>query len=169
MMESYDYLKVTVGDDLCSQYIDGYACFGWKQDENRPAEKSGGKVTLHMKRPRSIINKVELTRLCRHFESCMNEITSLEASKNSVPAIVSLSLGLAGCVFMAGSVFAVTAENPIIWLMILLGVPGLVLWVAAYFGYRYAARRRAAKVEPIIEAKYDEVYGICEKAQKLLV
>ncbi len=28
--ESYDYLKVTVEDDLCSQYIDGYTSLGWK-------------------------------------------------------------------------------------------------------------------------------------------
>ena len=62
-MESFDYFKVSVEDDLCSQYMDGYASFGWKQDENLPNEKSGGKVTLHFKRSRSILNKTELTRL----------------------------------------------------------------------------------------------------------
>lgn len=167
-MESFDYFKVSVEDDLCSQYMDGYASFGWKPDENLPNEKSGGKVTLHFKRSRSILNKTELTRLQRHYEACMQEIAALEASKGSVPTIVSLSCGLLGCAFMAGSVFAVTAATPVIWLTVLLGIPGFVLWGAAYFGYRWAKRRRTEKVAPLIEAKYDEACAVCEKAQQLL-
>ena len=73
-MEGYDYKKVTVDEDLCSQYMDGYTCFGWRQDENMPTEKTGGKVTLHYKRGRGILNKTELVRLEQHFESCMSEI-----------------------------------------------------------------------------------------------
>lgn len=168
-MESFDYLKVTVEEDLCSQYMDGYASFGWKPDENLPNEKSGSKVTLHFKRSRSILNKTELTRLQRHYEACMREIAALEASKSSVPTIVSLSCGLLGCAFMAGSVFSVTAAAPVIWLTVLLGIPGLALWGAAYFGYREARRRRTEKVAPLIEAKYDEAYAVCEKAQQLLL
>ncbi len=167
-MESYDYLKVTVEDSLCSQYMDGYSCFGWKQDENLSSETSGGRVTLHLKRSRSILNKTELVRLQRHYEACMQEIAALEASKSSVPMIVSLTCGLAGCAFMAGSVFAVTAASPIIWLTVLLGIPGFVLWGAAYFGYREARRRRTEQVTPLIEAKYDEACAVCEKAQQLL-
>lgn len=167
-MESFDYMKVTVEDDLCSQYMDGYASFGWKPDENLPNEKSGGKVMLHFKRSRNILNKTELTRLQRHYEACMQEIAALEASKGSVSAIVSLTCGLLGCAFMAGSVFAVTAAVPIIWLTVLLGIPGFVLWGAAYFGYREARRRRTEKVTPLIDAKYDEACAVCEKAQQLL-
>ncbi len=40
-------------DDLCSQYMDGYASFGWRQDGNLPNEKSGSRVTLHFKRRRA--------------------------------------------------------------------------------------------------------------------
>ncbi len=100
--ESYDYLKVSVEDDLCSQYIDGYTSFGWKSDENLPQEKNAEKVTLHFKRSRNIMNKVELTRLQRHYEACMQEVAALEASKTSVPAIASISCGLAGCVLWRG-------------------------------------------------------------------
>lgn len=166
--ESYDYFKVTVEDALCSQYMDGYASFGWKPDENLPNEKSGGKITLHFKRSRNILNKTELIRLQRHYEACMEEIAALEASKSSVPTITALSLGLLGCVFMAGSVFAVTAEYPVIWLTVVLGTPGLALWGSAYFGYQIAKRRRTTKVLPLIDAKYDEACAVCEKAQQLL-
>lgn len=164
---SFDYLKVTVEENLLSQYIDGYEKFGWHMDENRQYEKSMGKVTLYMKRSRHIINKVELTRLQRHYESCMKEICELEASENSVPACVSLTCGLVGCGFMAGSVFAVTKTPPIIWLTTVLGVFGFLLWGAAYFGYKAVRKRRIQKVIPLIEAKFDEAEEVCEKAFRL--
>lgn len=167
-MESYDYMNAAVESGLCSQYMDGYSSFGWRADENLPAEKSGGRVMLHFKRSRNILNKTELIRLQRHYEACMEEIAALEASKSSAPTIAALSLGLTGCAFLAGSVFAVTAQPPVIWLCVLLGAPGLALWGAAYFVYRLVGQRRAAKVLPLIDEKYEEAYAVCEKAQQLL-
>lgn len=167
-IESFDYLTVTVDEKLCSQYMDGYEKFGWKMDENMQTEKNMGKVTLHMKRSRHIMNKVELTRLQQHYEYCMEEIAILENSQNSVPAIVSISCGLAGCGFVTGSVFAVTNTPPIIWLMVLLAIPGFLLWAAAYFSYKAVQKRRIKKVNPLIEAKYDEAYEVCDKAFRLL-
>jgi len=167
-MDFYDYLKVTISEDMRSQYLDGYESFGWQPDEKAKEEKSMGKVVLHLKRDRRILNKTELTRLQRHYEACMEEIVTLEDSKHSVPTAVALSCGLLGCAFMAGSVFAVTAEPPIIWLCTVLAVPGFFLWGAAYFGYKIAKRHRTKKVIPLIEKKYDEAYEVCEKAAKLL-
>ena len=148
--------------------MDGYSSFGWKPDENIPTEKVNGKMQLHFKRSRNILSKTELTRLQRHYEACMTEIAALESSKDSVPMIVSLTSGLVGCAFMAGSVFAVTAEKPIIWLTVVLGIPGFALWSGAYFGYQIAKKHRTAQVEPLIEAKYDEAYQVCEKAQQIV-
>ena len=166
-IDSFDYLKVTVEEDLLSQYIDGYENFGWNMDENVSTEKSMGKATIHMKRSRHIINKVELIRLQQHYEACMEEICTLEASKSSVPAMVSLTCGLAGCGFIAGSVFAVTATPPVIWLTVLLAIPGFFLWAIAYFCYKPVKRRRIQKVMPLIDAKYDEAYEVCKKAFRL--
>ncbi len=123
IIDSFDYLKVTVEEDFLSQYMDGYEKFGWKLDENVKPEKGMGKVTLHMKRGRHIVNKTELVRLQKHYEACMDEICVLEASKNAVSTMVSLSCGLIGCGFMAGSVFAVTALHPFIWLTLVLAFP----------------------------------------------
>ena len=167
-IDSFDYLNVTIDEKYCSQYMDSYQKFGWRQDENVPSEKNMGKVTLHMKRSRHIINKVELTRLQQHYEYCMKEIEALEDSKTSVPAMVSLSCGLTGCGFVAGSVFAVTNTPPVIGLMVLLAIPGFVLWGAAYFSYNKVKKQRIKKVDPLIETKYDEAYEVCEKAFRLL-
>ena len=81
--ESFDYTKVTVAENQMSQYMDGYEHFGWKVDSNVPIEKGMGKVTIHLKRSRAVLNKMELTRLQRHFEACMSEIAALENSTES--------------------------------------------------------------------------------------
>jgi len=166
-MDVFDYQQVNVEERLCSQYIDGYEKFGWKMDENMPSEKSRGRITLYMKRNRHIMNKVELTRLQQHYEACMEEISTLEDSKKSVPALVSLTCGLTGCGFMAGSVFAVTAQTPIVWLTIILAIPGFLLWAASYFCYQTVKKWRIKKVNPLIDSKYDEAYEVCEKAFRL--
>lgn len=75
---------------------------------------------IHLKRERHIVNKTELTRLQRHFEACANEIRTLENSKASSATMWSLIVGIIGTAFMAGSVFAVTHEPPMILLCILL-------------------------------------------------
>lgn len=166
-IESFDYLKVTVDENRCSQYIDDYQKFGWKLDENMQMERNMGKATIHMKRSRHIMNKVELTRLQQHYESCMQEIATLEASKKKVPTAAALSCGIVGCAFMAGSVFAVTSTPPIYWLMVLLAIPGFALWGSAYFVYKEETKRRIEKIDPLIEAKQDEAEAVCEKAYRL--
>ena len=168
IFDSFDYLKVVVEEVFLSQYIDGYEKFGWCMDENVKPEKSRGKVTLHMKRSRYVPSKMELTRLQRQYEACMGEICTLEVSKNLIPVMASLICGLIGCGFMAGSVFAVTAGPPMIWLMIALAIPGFLLWTAVYFCYKAIKIQRSRKVAPLIEAKYNEVCEVCEKAFRLL-
>ena len=139
--ESFDYTKVTVAENQMSQYMDGYEHFGWRVDSNVPIEKGMGKVTIHLKRSRAVLNKMELTRLQRHFEACMSEIVALENSTES---------------------FAM------IWLMILLAIPGFFLWGIAYPLYKNVKKWRAEKVKPLIEAKLDEAEKVCEKGHALL-
>ena len=158
--------------------IDGYENFGWEVDENviqYAPEKypaAGGphrkKTVLQLKRNRKIINKMELTRLQRNFEACVAEIENLEKEKTSRPAVQSLAVGILGTAFMAGSTFAVTADPPMILLCIILAVPGFLGWIFPYFLYKWGLRRQTEKITPLIEEKYDEIYEICEKGNKLL-
>ena len=159
--ESFDYTKVTVAENQMSQYMDGYEHFGWKVDSNVPIEKGIGKVTIHLKRSRAVLNKMELTRLQRHFEACMSEIAALENSTESFAMIAALTSGISGCAFMA-------AAKPIIWLMILLAIPGFFLWGIAYPLYKNVKKWREEKVKPLIEAKLDEAEKVCEKGHALL-
>lgn len=165
---AYEYKEITVRSDKAPLYLDCYESFGWKQDENFPPQESGDKVTLKLKRDRRLVNKVELTRLQRNFEASMNEIIALEHSKTTAATIWALCIGLVGTAFMAGSVFAISAEPPRVLLCIVLAVPAFAGWIAPYFVYRILRDKRTRQVNPFIEEKTEEIYAICEKGQSLL-
>ena len=164
----YEYKEVTVRLEEASFYQDCYETFGWKPDGNFTMARGSHWTTLRLKRDRKIINKMELTRLQRHFEACANEIKALEKAKTSGASAVALSVAVIGTAFMAGATFAAAHEPPIIWLCILLTIPGFLGWILPYFLYHWTLRRRIQKIQPMIEAKQDEIDGICEKGHALL-
>lgn len=165
---SYEYKELSVRNDLASFYLDCYENFGWKQDENFPSQERGGERFLKLKRNRKIVNKAELTRLQRHFEADMDEIFALEKSKTTRAMVIAMTIGILGTVCMAGSVFAVTAETPMIWLCVLLAVPAFAGWILPYFVYQRIKAEKSRRVTPYIEKKYEEIYEICEKGHELL-
>ena len=111
---------------------------------------------------------MELTRLQRNFDSCIEQLEALERSKTSSPTITALITGLVGTAFMALSTFAVTAEPPNVLLCILFAVPGFIGWILPVYLYRNLVFAKKKKLEPLIEQKYDEIYEICEKGNHLL-
>ncbi len=165
---AYEYKKISVDEDKLSMYLDNYEAFGWEQDENLPPRKTGHTISVSLKRDRKRINRAELTRLQRHFDACAAEIDRLEKAKTSQATIWALVIGLIGTAFMAGSVFAVTHEPPIIWLCILLAVPAFAGWILPYFLYRSIAAEKERQLQPLIEEKQEEIYEICEKGHSLL-
>ena len=171
----YEYKEINTDKSKVSFLLDGYENFGWELDENI-SENFGedinsqkqNKIILRLKRNRKIINKMELTRLQRNFESCVREIEMLEKSKTSPAAIYALTVAVLGTAFMAGATFAVTAQPPHVILCILLAIPGFMGWILPYFIYKRMLGKQIEKVTPLIEEKYDEIYSICEKGNKLL-
>ena len=164
----YEYKQLTACLSEASLLLDGYRSFGWSSDESIAGAPSGNKIVLRLKRDRKIANKTELTRLQRHFEACVDELRRLEKAKSSRASGFAVAVGIAGTCFMAASTFAATAEPPVIWLCALLAVPGFAGWTAPYFLYRWASERQAERLGPLIEAKYEEIYSVCEKGSKLL-
>lgn len=170
----YEYKQVITNANKVSFLIDGYENFGWTVDENISpgiaADLSGTRtnVVLRLKRNRKIMNKMELTRLQRNFEFCLKEIDHLEKSKTSEATIYALTVGILGTAFMAGSVFAVTADPPRVLLCIILAVPAFTGWILPYFLYKNIVSKRTEKANLLIEEKQDEIFEICEKGNKLL-
>ena len=192
---AYEYKNVTVKRNFAEMYIDCMENFGWTLIENggyhaqallsnlNPANlgrniantaQSSGKtagtsavITLKFKRDREILNKAELTRLQRHFDSGISEIARMEQSNISHASIVAFTIGIIGTAFMAGSVFSYLAGSLI--LCIVLAVPAFLGWFIPYFAYRSIFLKKNVKIEPLINSKYDEIYDVCEKAHRLLV
>ena len=170
----YEYKELLTDSSRFSFLLDGYESFGRELDEGLPENRDGRypgpqqRKVLRLKRNRKIVNKMELTRLERNFEACVNEIDKLEREKTSIATVYALVLGIIGTAFMAGSVFAVTAQPPNYILCIILAVPGFTGWIFPYFFYKRIVGIQTERVIPLIEEKYDEIYEICEKGNKLL-
>lgn len=186
----YEYKEIVTEGSKASFLLDGYESFGWEIDERLAGYRSAqnmsvgaavsnhipqanhlpnqDKITISLRRNRKIINKVELTRLERHFESCVREIDGLEKSKTSLAKIYALITGIVGTAFMAGSVFAITASTPLVILCIILAIPAFIGWILPYFIYRRTVMKQTNKLTPLIENKYDEIAQIMEKGHKLL-
>lgn len=170
----YEYKEIATDSSRLSFLLDGYESFGW--EDNGSLTESGmarnpalqQRAVLRMKRNRKLVNKVELTRLERNFEACVNEIEKLEKAKTSAATMYAIILGVIGTAFIAGATFAVTAKPPYIVLCIILAVPGFLGWILPYFLFRRVQRKETEKITPLVEAKYDEIYEICEKGNKLL-
>lgn len=163
----FEYKKVTVPGAQAAMYLDGYESFGWLPDERFGEIGTGTSVTMNLRRDRKIVGRMELTRLQRNFEASMEEIGALEKAKTSSPKIFALTCGIIGTAFMAGSTFAVTANPPIIWLCILLAIPGFIGWILPHFLYKKLSAKKAEEIAPLIEEKFDEIYQLCERGTAL--
>ena len=165
----YDYKEIHAEGEKMSFYLDCYQSFGWTPDERTSEAALRGREKLTLKRDRKIINKVELTRLQRHFEACIAELKELERSKTTMASICAITVGLCGTAFLAGATFAVVHVPPLILLTVVLAIPGFLGWILPYFLYRTMVRRRTKVVNELMERKYDEIYEICEKGHQLLI
>lgn len=170
----YEYKEIVADSNMASLLMDGYENFGWEVNESIPESSLGkktgisGKAVIRLKRDRKILNKAELTRLQRNFEACVSQIQTLEQRKTSMATAYAIGVGVIGTAFMAGSTFAVTAQPPHYILCILLAIPGFLGWIFPHFLYKRIAGKQTEKITPLIEAKYDEIYELCEKGNKLL-
>lgn len=162
----YEYKNVVIKEPMENMYVDGYMNFGWQLESSAQGLPGKREVILNLKRDRKIRNKAELTRLQRQFESCMEEINSLENKKIIGAATVAYVVGVIGTAFMAGSVFAYIGGMLV--LSIILAIPGFLGWIIPYLLFCNIRSKKSAQMEPIINQKHDEIYEVCEKANALL-
>ena len=167
---AYDYKEIEAEGERLSLLLDAYESLGWELDERaggKREEAKGKKVRL--RRERKIINKMELTRLQRNMEACVASIDELERSVTSGATLYAVLLGLVGdgfsgdghlCGGRPGASYPVVRDS---------GHSGICrMDLLPLFVYKWIRRKRRERTMPLIEEKYDEIYAICEKGQKLL-
>ena len=162
----FEYTELTLRRSIESIFVDSYPSFGWELEGTASPPAGMLYVNLKFKRNRKLRNKAEITRLQRQFEAGVNEIQTLERSKTVGASAAAYIIGVVGTAFIAGSVFAYMAG--MLSLMVVLAIPGFVGWISPYWCFRGISEKKAAKVNPFIDKKYDEIYEVCEKANSLL-
>ncbi|MCL2776296.1 MAG: hypothetical protein FWD71_23585 [Oscillospiraceae bacterium] len=162
----YEYMEKTISRGMESMYVDNYRNFGWVTDGKSIPHVGLNSVTIKFKRNRQILNKTELTRMQRQFDACVNEIAGMEKSKLSKASAYAYTVGLIGTAFMAGATFSFLGG--LIPLYVILAVPAFAGWILPHFLYKSIHAKQTAKVDPLIEGKYDEIYKVCERANRLL-
>ncbi len=181
---AYEYLNINVKSDKEPLYTDCYEAFGWILTNNAALVEEGDyylnnlpnvnvtkQVNLKFKRDRKIPNKGELQTLQRKMENSLKEIDKLEKEPMSKGVTKSLSIGLIGTIFLAISVFAITAStlslsNYII--CIISGIIGLAGWLFGFLSYKNTKTKVEKENTQLIEEQYNAVYDCCEKASKLI-
>ena len=83
-------------------------------------------------------------------------------------SLLEFLLPIFSLVFLAISVFSITATNPIYWLGVITGIIGLVGWCFSYPVYKKVKLKQEEINTPLIEEQYNTIYDSCEQAQKLL-
>ena len=161
--ERYDYKEVKIDHSPDYKYLDDLSCFGWKEDENKSNEK-----VYVFKRPQSIINKNELIRLERNYQSCLKEIKKLKDTVHAKSIAIALCVGLIGSLFIILSLLEITKDVPNLMIFIPLSLIGLLLWTLPVYVYKFAMTNGEEKIIKFINQKQDEIDIICDKALKLL-
>lgn len=177
---AYEYLSLNVKSEKEPLYIDCYENFGWILINNTPlvdkedyyinnSNVNNNKlVNLKFKRDRKIKNKIKLQSLQRKLEVALKELEKLEREPVIEGATYSMIVGVIGTIFMALSVFAITANNPFIIAGILCGIVGIVGWVIPYFIFLKIKGNKTKENTVLIEEQYNTIYDSCEQAKKLI-
>jgi hypothetical protein len=165
----YNYKTIYVPSSKASMMLDYYQNFGWElasdfytQDYDTPP------IKITLKQDKKLINRMEITRLQNHFESCMEEIKNLENSIDSLAVAVSIAVGIIGAAFIAGAVLTILNNPSHHFLIILFSLIGITIAILPIFIYKRLYLEKAKTITPLIEEKYNEVDKICEKAYKLI-
>ncbi len=164
----YEYTEVMVRRDMLSVISDAYESFGWKLVSAAEADayaQATGKLVLKFRRDRKIRNKAELVRLQSRFDACLESIEHLEIRKTCLPSAVAYGIGILGVLCTACAVFCAISAD--LTACILTSIPGALGLMLPHPLHSRLLKKRSIKIMPMIDEKYDEIFGICEKAKEL--
>jgi len=162
---TFEYAVVSAPRAKESLYRDTYSNFGWTFEGYDQAATGRANVALRLKRDRRIKNRTLIQELQRTSETALDAIESLERSRTLIPSVVAYVIGIIGCVFLGGSVFALQGGAGL--LSVILGAIGIAWWIAPLFTYIGMRVARTNKVAPRIAAQYQTIYDNTDRALRL--
>ncbi|WEO76578.1 hypothetical protein BJQ94_14580 [Cryobacterium sp. SO2] len=163
---AYEYRTIRVPVGRESLFSDSFGNFGWLLESTGTSLPGTPTVTLAFKRDRGIKNRVLVTELQSRSEAALTTITALERSSTRAALMISLTAGILGCAFLAGSVF--TLQAGLLLVSIPLGVIGLAGWLAGFLSHSRVLAHRTRHAAPLIEEQYTLLALSGEQASHLL-
>jgi len=174
---AYEYLSLKIKEDVVPMYIDCYENFGWQvitseSNSNKDYyinhnQNEINKINIKFKRDRKIKHKNELNNLQRKMEISLSNIEEMKKDPANKGLVASMTIGLIGTIFMALSVFSITATNPLIIPCIIFGFFGIIGWILPFFVYKDIKKKKETENSTLIDEEYNTLYGLCEQASKL--
>lgn len=178
---AYEYLSINVTSEKEALYTDCYENFGWRLTNNsnglvdkedyyiNNSNVNGKKiVNLKFKRDRKIPNKAKVISLQKKLENGLKELERLESEPTTKGSIYAVIIAVIGTIFLALSVFSITATNPMIIIGIITGIIGLTGWFLSYPVYKKIKTKQENINTPLIEEQYNDIYDSCEQAKKII-
>lgn len=190
---AYEYKTVKVRRENECLFRDSYGSFGWSLVKSDPAivkhvwgpirvlsaplglipgsplarmisdHDSAKERELTFRRPRDIPRKAELNRLQAQFEAGIAGIETLERSKTSTASVAAYAVAFVGTVLMGAATFSYLAG--MLFVCVLLAVPGFGAWTAAYFVYKAVRASKTEQAAPLIDFRHDTMYAVCGNAE----
>lgn len=153
-------------------YRSSYPNFGWEirtlPADGKQKEDKRGYISLYFQRDKSLCNKMELTRLQHHFDSCMVDIDRLEKGAAVPGKIVAGITAVLGMFFLSASVISALMPHPHYLASVLLAIPGLIFWIMSFLLYRFILQNRTRDAQTIISERMDTIQKLCREGRALL-
>ena len=162
----YEYKKIQVSSEDLALVLDAYASFGWQLDEKLSNLTDECFALLRLRRDKNLINRVELTRLQRNFEACMEQIEELRHNAKRTAAILSILIGLFGALLAIGSAAAFAFGHPVLGAA--LAMIAAVQMILPVFLYPTISKQRSKVIMPLIDRILDDIQALMEKGHALL-
>jgi len=161
---TYEYIDVLVRPEQQAWYQDIFQSFGWVAQ--RLPQPHGGTVNLRFRRDREWGNRPLLVELQRRSEQALAAIETLERSRTITATLAAWGVGVVGAMFFAASILGLAGLPT--WLLLLLGVNGLLVLGLACLVHTRATGKRTAEVVAEIERRKDAIRAYCHEAAQLL-
>lgn len=161
--QKYEYITVTVRQDLLATCRKSYEAFGWEMMKKGPVTEM---MTLRMRRNRDVKRRDEIMRHQRAMEDALIAIERYVAIRDSVPMAVALAMGILGAAGIAGAVF--------FWLggafvpAVFLGLAGAVVCGVNPFVHSWNKRRHQGDFAREINEEYEKLEAACRLGREIL-
>lgn len=168
----HEFETKEIPERFAELYRSSYPNFGWEISTlpaaGKQREDKRGCISLYFQRDKSLCNKMELTRLQHHFDSCIVDIDRLEKGAAVPGKIVAVITATLGTVFLAVSTIAALAAQPNYLASVLLALPGLIFWIMSFLLYRFILQNRRRDVQAIISERMETIQKLCHEGRALL-